>query len=74
MERILLHSLYGTEITQKHCVGYCKRHGCYMTVHQLKTKECLKKQCRALDKHEHEYWRQRELKKIMKKQRVVTYE
>jgi hypothetical protein len=63
----MLKSLYGTEITEKHCVGYCKRHGCYITCKQLKHKECLRKQCKALQRYPHEYWEQRKLIKIKKK-------
>lgn len=65
----MLPSLYGTEITEKRCIGYCKKHCGYMTCAQLKRKECLKKQCRALEKCPHEFWKQRELIKMKKKQR-----
>lgn len=63
----MLKSLYGTEIAEQHCIGFCRRHDCYMTCKQLKRKECLKKQCRALERYEHEFWRQRELIKMKKK-------
>lgn len=62
-----LPSLYGSEIVRKHCVGYCYYHHCYITATQIKTKECLRKQCGALERYPHEYWHQRELKKIIKK-------
>lgn len=62
-----LPSLYGSEITQQHCVGYCCYHHCYITVKQVQTKKCLYKQCDALKRYPHEYWRQRELKKNNKK-------
>lgn len=62
----MLNSLYNTEISEKRCVGYCWYHHCYVTVTQIKQKECLKKQCNALERYEHEYWRQRELAKIRK--------
>ena len=68
----MLPSLYGTEITEKNCVGYCKKHGCYITSKQLKHKECLRKQCRALNKKPHEFWTQRELTKIAKRQRRMS--
>lgn len=59
--------LYGGE--SKNVCAYCKRKGCYMTVKQVKKKECLKKECHHLDKKEdHEWWRQRELLKQKKKQ------
>ena len=64
----VLKGLYGSEISRNKAVGYCKRHGCYLTCNTLKKHECLRKQCHHLDKkEEHEYWRQRELKKAMKK-------
>jgi hypothetical protein len=63
----MLHSLYNTEISEKRCVGFCLRHQCYITATQIKQKECLKKQCGALEKYEHEFWRQRELTKMRRK-------
>jgi hypothetical protein len=63
----MLKSLYNTEISEKRCVGFCRYHHCYVTATQVKQKECLKKQCNALDKHEHEFWKQRELAKMRKK-------
>lgn len=74
----MLQSLYNTEISEKRCIGYCQRHHCYLSSTQLKQKECLKKQCSHLERYEHEFWRQRELKKIRRQQRKivlgVTYE
>jgi len=67
----MLKSLYNTEINKKHCIGFCHHHRCYITCKQLKHKECLKKQCHALERYDHEYWRQRELIKIKKKNRSV---
>ena len=68
----MLNSLYNTEISEKRCVGYCWHHHCYVTVTQIKQKECLKKQCGALEKYEHEYWRQRELTKSKRKALCVS--
>ena len=51
------------------CCGYCKLHQCSITVKQLKKKECLKKQCWYLEKNEeHDYWRQRERTKELRKE------
>ena len=69
----MLKSLYNTEITEKRCVGYCWHHHCYVTATQLKQKECLKKQCKALERREHEYWRQRELTRARKKNGGIRY-
>lgn len=55
------------------CCAYCKLHGCYMTVKQMKKKECLKKQCYYLQKiEEHDIWRQRERAKRLRKERRVS--
>ena len=63
----MLKSLYNTEISEKRCIGFCRHHHCYISATQLKQKECLKKQCNALERHEHEFWRQRELRKMRRK-------
>lgn len=65
----MLQGLYNTEISERRCVGFCWKHRCHLTCTQLKQKECLKKQCDALERYEHEYWRQRELTKMRKKNR-----
>ena len=50
--------------------AYCIHHRCSMTVRQMRTKECLRKQCRHLQKNEqHQYWKQREVTKTRRKQR-----
>lgn len=60
--------LYGSYIDPDRAVGYCKRHGTALTVKTLKYHECLNKQCNALEKYEaHDYWKQREQRKAMKK-------
>lgn len=63
----MLQGLYGPRIDKRHCVGYCKYHRCYMTVKQMKKKECLQKQCNALERILHQFWIQRELKKQKKR-------
>lgn len=64
----MLQGLYGSMIIKDRAVGYCKRHGCYLTCNTLKKHECLRKQCNALEKHsENNYWKQRELKKEIKR-------
>ena len=63
-----LQALYGSEIKPSKAVGYCKRHGCALTARTLKHKDCLKKQCRALEKYEdHSYWIERAVLKERKK-------
>ena len=63
----MLKSLYNTEINEKRCVGYCWHHRCYVSSTQVRQKECLRKQCGALEKYQHEYWKQRELTKARRK-------
>jgi hypothetical protein len=70
-ESNMLPSLYGTEIMEKKCVGYCKKHCGYMTCKQLKRKECLKKQCKALERHPHEFWEHRALIKMKKRNKEM---
>lgn len=68
----MVQSLYNTEIKENRAIGYCWHHHCYVSVTQLKQKECLKKQCGALEKCEHEFWRQRELAKARKKEKKMN--
>ena len=64
--------LYGSEIKPSRVIGYCRRHGKYLTTTMLKQHECLSKSCRALDKKEHDYWTQREVIKARKKAKRVS--
>lgn len=51
--------------------GYCKRHAVNLTVKQIKCKDCLNKQCWHLVKNEeHQWWKQRELVKQKRKDRL----
>ena len=59
--------LYGT--CSENCAGYCKKHCKWLTVKQIRTKECLSKNCWHLEKMEHEYWHQRERMKAKRKSR-----
>ncbi len=62
--------LFNTESYLCRCVGYCEYHKAYLTQKQLKTKNCLGKQCKALIKqNDHPFWVERALKKSAKKQR-----
>ena len=48
--------------------GYCKKKECSLTVKQVKSKQCLSKNCWHLVKYEsHEWWKQREIIKQKKK-------
>lgn len=68
----LKYTIFGNEA--KNPVAYCTLHHGALTTKQMKLKGCLCKQCWHLRKNEeHEYWRQREIKKAKKKgKRMVT--
>lgn len=68
----MVQGLYNTMISDRRTIGFCWKHKCYLTATQLRQKECLKKQCNALEKYEHEFWRQRELMKARKKSKRVV--
>ena len=60
--------LYNTESYFCRCVGYCTFHQAYLTAKQLKTKNCLGKQCDALIRQtSHPFWLERSLLKMDKK-------
>ena len=62
--------LYGSLIPKNKIVAYCKYHQVALTVKTMKGHECMKKQCTALEKcSEHDFWRQHEQKKELKKER-----
>lgn len=70
----LLQGLYGSQISKNKMVGYCMYHQAALTVKTLKGHECLRKQCNALQKcEEHDYWRQHDQKKELRKARKQTY-
>ena len=53
--------------------AYCKHHHCCMTVKQIKTKNCLGKQCWYLIRNEeHNWWKQREITKKQRKDRKTA--
>lgn len=54
--------LFGT--SSGNCAGYCKFHRAYVTVKQIRAKNCLGKQCHYLQKnYDHEWWAQRDRQK-----------
>lgn len=66
----MLYGLYGSYISRNRAVGYCHFHKAALTVKTMKCKECLKKQCDAFKKYEeHDFWRQHEQKKALRKTR-----
>ena len=69
----MLNGLYGSKISRNRAVGYCYFHKAAMTVKTMKCHECLKKQCDAFKKYEdHDFWRQHEQKKQIRKARKQT--
>lgn len=59
--------LYGAQFDKCRACGFCHYHKKALTVKMVKAHKCLSKQCNALQKYEHEWWRQRDLMKQRKK-------
>ena len=56
--------LYGSYIRKNRAVGYCHYHKATLSVRALRRHECLKKQCRKLERYEeHDFWRQQAQKR-----------
>lgn len=66
-----MRTLFGKHADISQVVGYCRYHKCGVTVEQLKKKKCLDKQCGALAKYEHRYWKQREITKMLRQLRKL---
>ena len=65
---VIVDVLYGSQSEKSNCCGYCKLKHKYLTVRQMKTKQCLGKQCNALSKiEEHPFWNYRDRKLKEKK-------
>lgn len=58
-------TLYNT-VARSPC-AFCRKKNCSLTYHQVKAKECLKKNCWYLVKYDHEVWKQRDRAKEKKK-------
>lgn len=55
--------------------AYCALHCGALTVHEIKRKNCLGKQCHHLQKNEqHQYWNQRALRKSRKENLQISEE
>ena len=52
--------------------AYCRLKKVILTVRQVKEKKCLEKQCWHLSKYEHEWWRQREERKQLRRERKAS--
>ena len=64
--------LFGT--CSDNVAAYCELHSKYMTVKQIRHKDCLKKECWHLQKKEdHEWWAQRQrIKQKRKDKKGIT--
>ena len=72
MAENIVEGLYGSEIAQCRACGYCKYHGCYLTVKMLRKHDCLNKQCYHLVKNkDHKWWAQRAEIKQKRKERKM---
>lgn len=54
--------------------AYCWKHHKGMTPTQLKSRQCLKRQCGALQRCDHPYWEQREKTKAARRARKERLE
>ena len=64
----ICNTLWNSQTYYSKCVAYCCRKGKYLTVKQLRIKECLRKQCSYLQKIEDRpFWKYREQIKNKKK-------
>ncbi len=55
--------------------AYCRHHNAFITVKQMRCKNCLQKECHHLVKNEdHQYWRQREITKQKRKDRKQRFD
>lgn len=69
-EKEYLQGLYGSFIAKDRACGFCEYHKCALTVKTMKGHNCLGKQCDALERYtEHDFWRQHEQKKELRKAR-----
>ena len=59
-------SFYGSSAKETKIVGYCRLHHLNLTAKQIKTRKCLKRNCKALDRHEHEWWKRDTMPKALK--------
>ena len=70
----LIQGLYGSQVSMRRVVGFCTYHRAALTAKTLKRHQCLKRQCNALQKREeHDFWRQHEQKKQLKKASKHSY-
>ena len=51
MSESMRYTLYGTLANTGKVVAYCRKHKAGITAQQLRQKQCLAKQCRALKKY-----------------------
>lgn len=52
--------------------AWCHYHNAGLTVRQMRLKQCLGRQCNALEKYEHPIWKYRERIKQLKKERKAA--
>ena len=62
-------TLYNSWATESKVVGFCYKHKAYVTVQQIREKECIKKGCNAFRKRDHPYWHRKERMKALRKQK-----
>lgn len=60
-------ALFNSSVEPQRIIGFCHFHKAGITKEQMLKKECLNKQCDALEKLNPEYWEKREKQKELKK-------
>ena len=62
-------ALYETWTTEDKAVGYCWKHKAYVTIRQIREKECMQNGCNAFRKKDHPYWERKERMKDLRKKK-----
>ena len=72
VERREYRTFYGS-VSSNSC-AYCWKHHKALTPAQLKKRECLRRQCDALQRYDHPYWEMREKRKALRVERKARLE
>lgn len=71
-------TLNGSMALRSNIVGYCRFHRVHLTAAQVRDKDCVSKQCKALKKWDHPYWehkqRMKEVRQLKKEQGIPSWQ
>lgn len=65
----LVECAFGDVAKITRCLGYCKKHKCYLAKKNIENMNCLKKGCFHFVKLENQYWNELEKKQSEKNKR-----